>query len=336
MSKPKNSKEFRETLALQFIHLLSEKELHWKQGWLSDAPMNAVTKKNYNGVNVFRLNMECINNGYTDPRWATMVQIMDKEKKYHPNETWHLKKGSKASYVEYWYPVKIEDGSALTWEQYRQEISQGAAATDFRFNASFKAVFNASQIEGISPMIHEQRQVEISDMVKNLSKNMNVPIVYGSNAAFYSPSEDNIHLPEPNTFFSDYEFQATALHELAHSTGHPLRLNRNISNNPFGSADYAYEELVAEISSCFLGIHTEQTEEHIKNHKAYVQSWVKHIQEKPHALINAVADAQVAANYMEWKAELIPKKEYDLRKNSSLSIHENQSTYKKRRKELKL
>ena len=43
MSRPKNSKEFRESLALQFIRLLSEKELHWKQGWLSDTPLNAVT-----------------------------------------------------------------------------------------------------------------------------------------------------------------------------------------------------------------------------------------------------------------------------------------------------
>ena len=40
-----NSKEFRESLALQFIRLLSEKELHWKQGWLSDTPFNAVTQK---------------------------------------------------------------------------------------------------------------------------------------------------------------------------------------------------------------------------------------------------------------------------------------------------
>jgi len=45
--------------------------------------------------------------GYTDPRWVTMHQIMDPDKKYHPNEKWHLKKGSKATYVEYWYPYDV-------------------------------------------------------------------------------------------------------------------------------------------------------------------------------------------------------------------------------------
>lgn len=89
MSRPKNSKEFRESLALQFIRLLSEKELHWKQGWLSDTPLNAVTQKNYRGINVLRLGLTAMEMRYDDPRWATMVQIMDKEKKYHPNEAWH-------------------------------------------------------------------------------------------------------------------------------------------------------------------------------------------------------------------------------------------------------
>ena len=30
--------------------------------------------------------------GYDDPRWVTMIQIMDNDGKYHPNEKWHLKK----------------------------------------------------------------------------------------------------------------------------------------------------------------------------------------------------------------------------------------------------
>ena len=52
-----------------------------------------------------------------------MIQIMDNDGKYHPNEKWHLKKGSKATYVEYWYPYDNAEKKALTWEQYRQELS---------------------------------------------------------------------------------------------------------------------------------------------------------------------------------------------------------------------
>ena len=55
----------------------------------------------------------------------------------------------------------------------------------------------------------------------------------------------------------------------------------------------------------------EQTPEHVDNHKAYVQTWVNAIREKPEALVKAVKDAQSAANYMDWKAELITEAEYN-------------------------
>jgi len=326
MSRPKNSKEFRESLALQFIRLLSEKELHWKQGWLSDTPLNAVTQKNYRGINVLRLGLTAMEMRYDDPRWATMVQIMDKEKKYHPNEAWHLKKGSKAAYVEYWYPIKFQyDGTikreqAITWEQYKKEIKEGASVLDYTFRANFTPVFHASQINGIPPFEVQKNDVELSNIVNMLSQNMNVPIIYEGDRAYYSPKLDEIHLPPVKMFRSDYEVNATAFHELAHSTGHPKRLNRNIQNNPFGSEAYAYEELVAEISSCFLGFNTPQTQEHIDNHKAYIQSWIQEISKKPETLINAIKDADKAADYMEAYAHIISLEEYEQRQNNTLTI----------------
>jgi antirestriction protein ArdC len=47
------------------------------------------------------------------------------------------------------------------------------------------------------------------------------------------------------------EFAATALHELAHWTRHPSRLNRDLKPH-FGSAGYAMEELRAELASAFV------------------------------------------------------------------------------------
>ena len=45
----------------------------------------------------------------------------------------------------------------------------------------------------------------------------------------------------------------------------------------FGTDQYAYEELVAEMCSCFMGaeLTTQATPSHIENHKAYVQSWIQ-------------------------------------------------------------
>ena len=60
-----------------------------------------------------------------------------------------------------------------------------------------------------------------------------------------------------------------------------------------------YEELVAEMCSCFMGFDllAEASANHIDNHKAYVQSWIQAIREKPETLIKAIKDAQAAACY---------------------------------------
>lgn len=54
----------------------------------------------------------------------------------------------------------------------------------------------------------------------------------------------------------------------------------------------------------------EASPEHIENHKAYVQSWIKEIRNKPESLIRAIKDAQQAADYMDMKAGLISEKDY--------------------------
>lgn len=64
----------------------------------------------------------------------------------------------------------------------------------------------------------------------------------------------------------------------------------------------------------------EVTTEHIENHKAYVQSWIQAIREKPETLIKAIKDAQAAASFMDWKAGLIDDKEYQKTVNSVMEI----------------
>lgn len=69
---------------------------------------------------------------------------------------------------------------------------------------------------------------------------------------------------------------------------------------------------MAEICSCFMAVEldAEASPEHIENHKAYVQSWVQEIRDKPDSLVRAIKDAQEAAGYMDWMAGVITKEEY--------------------------
>ena len=66
------------------------------------------------------------------------------------------------------------------------------------------------------------------------------------------------------------------------------------------SHEYAVEELVAEISACFTSseIGLEYQGEHFDNHKAYVQSWISRIEDKPEVLFEAIKQAEQASDYL--------------------------------------
>ncbi|MEG1447975.1 MAG: zincin-like metallopeptidase domain-containing protein [Oscillospiraceae bacterium] len=319
--------DYREKLAQMFISCLEEKQLNWRRGWNNTStPLNAISKSEYQGINNFYLKLVANIRGYNDPRWATFLQINDKNNEYHPKEKWHLKKGAKGVPVEYWYPYSISEKKVLAWDTFNGMTDKDKVKYNVQLFTKYHIVFNANDIEGISEYTKPiNNNVSIDEVVSKLSRNMNVEILYdGGDRAFYRPAEDKIHLPKAENFKNNYSFNATALHELAHSTGAEHRLNRSIKNI-FGSSDYAFEELIAEMSSCFMAenLNISQDDLVLDNHKAYIQSWIKHIKENPDALICAIKEAQKTTNYMEYKAELIDKLEYDKNYNN---IFDTQST----------
>lgn len=328
MSRPKNKEEYRTELAEVFTHVLEEKGLEWRKEWIGQgggAPHNGITKGCYRGINAFCLSLISMLKGYSDPRWVTMLQIMDNDSKYHPKEKWHLKKGSKATYVEYWYPYDTKAKKALTWEQYNYALANGRDQNEFSLSTRYTAVFNAHDVEGMPEIqITENSEISADELIDKLCEGMGVEILTdGGDRAYYSPMQDKIHLPTPGSFENEYAFNATALHELSHSTGHPTRLNRP-QTTFFGTDQYAYEELVAEMCSCFMGteLATQATSAHIDNHKAYVQSWIQTIREKPETLVKAIKDAQTAASFMDWKAGLITDMEYQKAIGSVMEVRQ--------------
>ena len=80
------------------------------------------------------------------------------------------------------------------------------------------------------------------------------------------------------------------------------------------------EELKSDIADDLADLKTELTPEHLENHKAYVQSWIQTIRDKPETLVKAIRDAQAAASYMDYKAGLITEKDYEKAKGSSMEI----------------
>ncbi len=288
--------EFRKNVTEMFVDGLKKDGLAWKQGWDSESllPSNANTGALYKGINRLNLILSAKNRGYSDNRWLTFKQIKD--------EGYHLEKGSKGVNVEYWFPYDMKNKETVTWQRYNEYLKAGREANEFSLLFKLYTVFNGDNIKGL-PEREEyiNKDVNPDKIIKEISMNMNVPIIHEKDefSAYYNPSKDEIHLPIPERFFSEDEYNATALHELAHSTGHKDRLNRNIGMK--GSKEYAYEELVAEITSVFMSAYTgiKVADVDIDNHSAYVNSWIKELEESPDILAKAIKEAEQASDYME-------------------------------------
>lgn len=117
----------------------------------------------------------------------------------------------------------------------------------------------------------------------------------------YNCNEDKVTL---NSFMvSEEEYYSTAFHELAHSTGHASRLNRE-TTYLFGSEDYAVEECIAEITSYLLcsecGILNFSTSgtKAFENNKAYVKYWKEKIGDWGKKFIYIVSQADKAFHYI--------------------------------------
>lgn len=289
------TKEFRKSVADMFVKGLSEEGLNWKQGWATTGELrNAVSNRHYRGLNEFYLKLVSMVHGYKDPRWMTFNQIRD--------EGYHLEKGSKGAKVEYWFPFDTIKKKGVSFEEKERLINEGERKNeDFSLVAKYYTVFNGDNISGLPEIELPKNEIEPSVVLEQISRGMNVEIYNdGEDRAFYRPSTDDIHLPLPEVFSSDNEYNAVAFHELGHATGHESRLNRDQSG-VFGTSAYAKEELVAEITSAFMaettGINLEDM--NMENHKAYVNGWITSIEDDPEYLMKAISQANDAADYMQ-------------------------------------
>ena len=87
--------------------------------------------------------------------------------------------------------------------------------------------------------------------VRTILDRLGCRVILGTPTACYMPGPDVIQLPAPDAFYEPVDFHRTALHETGHATWAVHRLNRDITGAR-GSAAYATEELVAEMTAAFV------------------------------------------------------------------------------------
>jgi antirestriction protein ArdC len=286
-SKPKQT--VYEIVTQRMIDYIEQyQELPWMKPWATvESPQkNFVSMRPYNGINALLTGMS----GFSSPFWMTFKQVKAKGGT--------VKKGEKATPVLYWstFDKKADD------EEDEEKLKK------LGFHRMY-FIFNADQIEGIEFPEFELPKYDFNpiDEAERIIENMpNRPAISRKGtAAYYTPMLDTVTVPKPELFTLPEEFYSTLFHELAHSTGHPSRLNRfkeEGDNHQFGGQSYSKEELVAEMSSAFilntLGINTKKTD---YNSAGYLKAWLKKLKDDPRMVVTAASKAGKAANYIMGK-----------------------------------
>ena len=282
--------DVREALTKKIVDLLEKGgTLPWYKPWTGrpSTPYNALTGAAYRGVNRMWLGFS----RFTDPRWLTFrqVEVLSERTK----TPMHVRKGEKGTPVEKWL-----------FEREERRISPETGRTEtVTVSLSRPAVlaftvFNAEQIEGMPPPPAVEKEVAWSSdvLTSHIVELLGARVCFdGGDRAFYRRSDDTIHLPVRSAFDGEAGYNSTLLHELVHWTGHEGRLAAGFGI--FGSEEYAFEELRAEIGSYYLN-GTLGLSNDLKNHASYVDSWLALLRKDKHILPRALRLAGQAEEYV--------------------------------------
>ena len=260
----------------------------WVQPWSSrpaapGLPCNAVTGRRSSGINILLLWGAVIERGYCSQGWLTFRQALDAGGCVRKGE-----RGVTVVYADRFTPEN-ERGRAR---------SVGDDPRTIPFLKRF-TLFNIDQCDGLperlavaAPPLPERETMPVAEALIEAS---GADFRIGGAKAFYAPGADYVQVPPQPAFHHQIDYYRTALHELSHWTGHHSRLGRDQSH-PFGSPDYAREELCAELASAYLcaalGIVP------TVRHADYLASWLEVLRADPRAIFRAASHASRAADYL--------------------------------------
>lgn len=285
---PEKLSEQRKELVERIIEDMERDGVSWTAGWAKCAsPINPLSGTVYRGGNKLILALVAMMRGYDDPRWVTFNQAK--------KAGWKIRKGAKAVPVEKWkhLPKKAvdEDGEESVTGYYLKCVGH--------WN-----VFNASEFENAPELELPKAVDDVEGPIDGLIKSSRCVVrEFLSDKACYVPLADQIRMPLRAQFESMGAFARVLMHEMIHSTGHPDALDRKIANR-FGTEDYAFEELVAELGSVFvaseLGVELsiDDSAEHHERHAAYIKNWLQVLGDDPDMVFKAASAADKAAEYV--------------------------------------
>lgn len=308
--------------AEMLIKRMEEMQKDWHKGWIGGGSMfglpQNISGRTYEGSNAFLLFLHTASNGYKAPVYMTYGQLH--------KEGAHVLKGEKAVPVFKWgFSIKDKDGKKVTEEEFHNMTDDEKKECNRRPFLKIFPEFNIDQTnmsevnkEKYDAVVSQFRKTDVPTITDGMYVNKAIDrmmekqewvckIQYDKEekGAYYNPAKDIVVLPtkaqfrihpdDPEECFKDgQEYYGTALHEMAHSTGHPSRLDR-LKPAAFGSPEYAKEELVAELTSAMVGNTLGFDRRISDNNVAYLQNWTSALRKEPKFIVSVMADVNKAS-----------------------------------------
>ena len=309
------------------IESLSKKD-GWKKPWFTEGtlqwPKN-LNGREYNGMNAFLLLLHCEKEGYKIPRFCTFDRIQQfnkpgsRDKEANPRVS--VLKG------EHSFPVMLttftvvdkETKERIKWEDYKLLSQEQREKYNVYPKLQTYHVFNVAQtnLKEVRPELWEKLEQEYSmpkvdrseafePVDRMITDNRWIcPIkpMYGD-SAYYSISKNEIVVPEKGQFKDGESFYSNLFHEMGHSTGAENQLDR-LKPTTFGSAEYAREELVAELTAA-LTAQRYGMSKHLKDDTAaYLKAWLDSLKESPQYIKTVLLDVKKASSMLTQRIDQI-------------------------------
>lgn len=303
---------------------------NWKKGWMGvngsiqGLPQN-ISGRTYSGGNSFFLMFNTAEKGYKTPVYMTFKQAKE--------QNLHVKSGEKSVPIFKWgLSIKDENGKKVSEEDYNAMSQEERATMDVRPFPKMFHVFNIDQtnLEEVNKKRYDAivarfktPEQEVKDtegmyvnealdrMFEQKAWHANIQYDKPADQAFYSPSTDSIVLPmkeqfklgkTPEEVYHDgMEYYSTALHEMAHSTGHESRLDRKFGTQ--GTDNYAHEELIAEMTSALVGSTMGFDRKILENNANYLSGWLNRLRDKPETITTIMTDVGKASDMIIEKVD---------------------------------
>ena len=319
----KSADNLQKFAEMMYNIITKAKSKNWKQGWLGvkgtilGLPQN-ITGRTYSGGNSFFLMADTSEKGYNTPVYMTFKQAKDRNL--------HVNAGEKSVPIFKWgLSIKDENGKTVSEEDYNAMSKEERDKFSVRPYPKVYHVFNIDQtnlsevnkkkydaivarFKAPDEEVKDSKGMYINDaldrMFKEKAWHCDIRYDKPSSRAFYVPSQDFIVLPMKEQFnigktaeevYRDgMEYYSTALHEMAHSTGHESRLNRQ-----FGAKrtdGYAHEELIAEMTAALVGSTMGFDKKILENNANYLKGWLENLKRNPESITTIMSDVGKASD----------------------------------------